>query len=64
MIHMRTTLTLALLLCAAGDLYAQSEGPVYVAYFWRAKTGMTNAYNDYIKGTAEKIDEVARFLNF
>ena len=57
---MRTTLTLALLLFIAGDLYAQSEGPVYVAYFWRAKPGMTNAYNDYIKGTAEKIDEDAR----
>ena len=60
MIRMRTTLTLALLLCAAGDLYAQAEGPVYVAYFWRAKPGMTNAYNEYIKGTAEKIDEDAR----
>jgi len=60
MIRIRTILTLAILLCAAGDLYAQSEGPVYVAYFWRAKPGMTNAYNDYIKGTAEKIDEDAR----
>ena len=58
--RMRTALTLALLLCAAGDLYAQSEGPVYVAYFWRAKPGMTSAYNDYITGTAEKIDEDAR----
>ena len=57
---MRTTLALALLLCTAGDLHAQPEGPVYVAYFWRAKPGMTGAYNDYIKGTAEKIDEDAR----
>ena len=57
---MRTTLALAFLLCTAGDLHAQSEGPVYVAYFWRAKPGMTGAYNDYIKGTAEKIDEDAR----
>ena len=60
MIRMRTILTLAILLCAAGDLYAQAEGPVYVAYFWRAKPGMTGAYNDYITGTAEKIDEDAR----
>lgn len=36
------------------------DGPVYVAYFWRAKPGQTDAYNDYIKGTAEKIDEDAR----
>jgi hypothetical protein len=36
------------------------DGPVYVAYFWRAKPGLTDAYNAYIKGTAEKIDENAR----
>ncbi len=36
------------------------EWPVYVAYFWRAKPGQAGAYNDYIKGTAEKIDEDAR----
>src|SRR5687768_9908247 len=39
---------------------AQADGPVYVAYFWRAKPGMTAAYEEYIKGTAEKIDEDAR----
>ena len=60
MIRIRTLLMLTLLCCAAGDLYAQAEGPVYVAYFWRAKPGMTSAYNDYITGTAEKIDEDAR----
>lgn len=60
MIRFRTSLTVALLLFAAADLYAQAEAPIYVAYFWRAKPGMTNAYNDYIKGTAEKIDEDAR----
>jgi hypothetical protein len=60
MIRIRPWLTLALLLFAAGDLYAQADGPVYVAYFWRAKPGMADAYNDYIKGTAEKIDESAR----
>ena len=37
-----------------------ADGPVYVAYFWRAKPGQTGAYNDYIKGTAENIDEAAR----
>ena len=37
-----------------------ADGPVYVAYFWRAKPGQTAGYDDYIKGTAEKIDEDAR----
>ena len=37
-----------------------ADGPVYVAYFWRAKPGQTDGYTDYIKGTAEKIDEDAR----
>ncbi len=36
------------------------DGPVYVAYFWRARPGMADAYNAYIKGTAERIDERAR----
>ena len=39
---------------------ASADGPVYVAYFWRARPGMIDAYNAYIKGTAEKIDESAR----
>lgn len=57
----RIVLPLILLLVFAADLRAQSaDGPVYVAYFWRAKPGMATAYNDYIKGTAEKIDEDAR----
>jgi len=37
-----------------------ADGPVYVAYFWRAKPGQAAGYNDYIKGTAEQIDEDAR----
>ena len=53
-------LAIVLLLACASDLYAQADGPVYVAYFWRAKPGMIDQYNDYIKGTAEKIDEDAR----
>jgi hypothetical protein len=40
-------------------VHAQS-GPVYVAYYWRAKPGMAAEYSAYIKGTAERIDEDAR----
>lgn len=39
---------------------ASVDGPVYVAYYWRAKPGKIDAYNDYIKNTAEHIDENAR----
>jgi len=61
MLQHRALLPLVLALLCAADLIAQSaDGPVYVAYFWRAKPGMTQQYNDYIKGTAEKIDEDAR----
>jgi hypothetical protein len=60
MLRTRRLLPIVLLLVAAVDLYAQADGPVYVAYFWRAKPGMADQYNDYIKGTAEKIDEDAR----
>ena len=37
-----------------------SGGSVFVAYYWRAKPGQVDAYNDYIKRTAEPIDENAR----
>jgi hypothetical protein len=37
-----------------------TRGAVFVAYFWRAKPGQTDAYNDYIRRTAEPIDEDAR----
>ena len=37
-----------------------TSGPAYVAYYWRVRPGRLNDYNDYIKGTAEKIDEDAR----
>lgn len=33
---------------------------VFVAYYWRAKPGMADAYSDYIKTIAEPIDESAR----
>jgi hypothetical protein len=56
----RAVLPILLLAISVSDVYAQADGPVYVAYFWRAKPGMTDQYNDYIKNTAEKIDEDAR----
>ena len=59
-----SSLFVALLVLDAGAssvaLAQAADGPVYVAYFWRAKPGQTAGYNDYIKGTAEKIDEDAR----
>jgi hypothetical protein len=33
---------------------------VFVAYYWRAKPGQIEAYNDYIRMVAEPIDENAR----
>ena len=36
------------------------DGSVFVAYFWRAKPGQADAYGDYIRKTAEPIDENAR----
>src|SRR3982751_5461607 len=60
--------TAAILLMSAG-LFAfapvsaqvsSRDGAVFVAYFWRAKPGQIDAYNDYIRKTAEPIDENAR----
>jgi hypothetical protein len=51
---------------AAGDTSsgdgqaAVNAGPVYVAYYWRARPGRESEYNQYIRGTAERIDEDAR----
>jgi len=39
---------------------AAGRGAVFVAFYWRAKPGMLDAYNDYIKTVAEPIDEDAR----
>ena len=44
---------------AAGQA-ASSNGAVFVAYYWRAKPGQLDAYNQYIKTVAELIDEDAR----
>ena len=35
-------------------------GPVYVAYYWRARPDKIGDYSAYIMGTAEAIDENAR----
>jgi hypothetical protein len=51
-------LTLPALL-VAGPAAAQ-DGPVYVAYYWRAKPGKAAEYNAYIREYAEPIDEAAR----
>jgi hypothetical protein len=37
-----------------------SRSAVFVAYYWRARPGMVDAYNTYIKTVAEPIDEDAR----
>jgi hypothetical protein len=63
MIRTHAVAVLAVLMTGVGvDAQAPStaDGPVYVAYYWRAKPGMTAAYEEYIKTTAEKIDEDAR----
>ena len=39
---------------------AAPSGAVFVAYYWRAKPGQLEAYNQYIKTVAEPIDEAAR----
>jgi hypothetical protein len=45
---------------AAAQASASSRGAVFVAYYWRAKPGQLEAYNQYIKTVAEPIDEDAR----
>lgn len=46
---------------AAKETQAATPGPaVYIAYYWRAKPGQLEAYNQYIKTVAEPIDEAAR----
>jgi hypothetical protein len=54
-------LTCMLLAAAPAPAHGQArDGAVFVAYFWRAKPGQVEAYNDYIRRTAEPIDESAR----
>jgi hypothetical protein len=44
----------------AGQSPSSTDTPVFVAYYWRAKPGKAAEYEDYIKNTAEAIDESAR----
>ncbi len=44
----------------AGQQSSSADTPVFVAYYWRARPGKIDEYNDYIKNTAEAIDESAR----
>ena len=37
-----------------------SSGATFVAYYWRAKPGQADAYNEYIRTVAVPIDEDAR----
>jgi len=39
---------------------ASGDTAVFVAYYWRARPGKIDEYSDYIKNTAEAIDEDAR----
>jgi len=63
---MKKPTAILLLLAAVAVLppaYAQTpsrDAAVFVAYFWRAKPGQGDAYGDYIRKTAEPIDENAR----
>ena len=60
---MRQRLTLTLMLVVAsltGGVAAAQDGPVYVAYYWRAKPDRVADYNAYIRDYAEPIDEEAR----
>ena len=51
---------LLLPLDAFAQTLASADTPVFVAYYWRARPGKIDEYNDYIKNTAEAIDEDAR----
>src|SRR5438876_4159425 len=62
---MRRIVTIALLLVGvAGEAprgqQAPSEPAAFVAFYWRAKPGRLDAYNDYIRNVAVPIDEDAR----
>ena len=63
MVRIHAFALVAVLLSAAGleaQVQTSADSPVYIAYYWRAKPGMAAAYEEYIKTTAEKIDEDAR----
>jgi hypothetical protein len=64
---MRRALMLGIALVSAVDLGAVRRQPApassaatFVAYYWRARPGQIDAYNQYIRTVAEPIDEDAR----
>ena len=61
--HVASIFLLSVAVYGALPAHAQvssRDGAVFVAYFWRAKPGQADAYGDYIRKTAEPIDENAR----
>jgi hypothetical protein len=61
MSHMKQQLMLTMVATMfAGLMLSAQEGPVYVAYYWRAKPDKLAEYNAYIRDYAEPIDEAAR----
>jgi hypothetical protein len=59
MLMIRLMLVTAVAVLGALPAAAQ-DGPVYVAYYWRAKPDKAAEYNAYIREYAEPIDEAAR----
>jgi hypothetical protein len=45
---------------AAEQVDGKNSGAAFVAYYWRARPGRVQEYNDYIQKIAEPIDEDAR----
>ena len=61
MSHMKTpVMAVVAASMLAGTIVAAQEGPVYVAYYWRAKPDKIAEYNAYVREYAEPIDEEAR----
>ena len=57
----RRAIVAVLLMAGAAATHGQSnEASVFVAYFWHAKPGQIDAYNEYIRTVAVPIDEDAR----
>src|SRR5262245_39497169 len=61
---MRPVVIVVLLLAGAGIEAPRgqqsSDPPAFVAFYWRAKPGRLDAYNEYIRSVAVPIDEDAR----
>src|SRR3954447_13315651 len=61
MMRLTAIFLLALSLVAPARAQVSSrDGAVFVAYFWRAKPGQSETYGEYIRKTAEPIDDNAR----